>query len=155
MQRIHAFADIAAEFIGRVHAMVWCNAATIDGQRPRSRIVHPFWQGETGWITTRRSTPKVRQLAANPNLSLAYIAEPFKPIYVECRAVWDGDLATWRRVWAALRDAHAPIGFDPAETWGSVEDPENGLLRLAPWRIELNDFAGPPRMLVWRAAEAV
>ena len=40
------FAEIEAEFIERVHTMVWCSAATVDRQgRPRSRILHPIWEG--------------------------------------------------------------------------------------------------------------
>ena len=89
-------------------------------------------------------------LAANPFLSLAYIADPFKPIYVECRAVWDGDLATRQRIWDLFRRSPPPLGFDPALTWGAIESPENGLLRLTPWRIELNDYSPPPQTKVWR-----
>jgi general stress protein 26 len=152
MQRVTDFAEIEAEFVRRAHAVVWCNGATVDAQgRPRSRILHPIWEGATGWITTRRGSPKVRQLAANPALSLAYIADAFRPIYVECRAEFVGERATVRRVWELCRTAPPSYGFDPAETWGDVEDPENGVLRLAPWRIELNDFVGTPETIVWRA----
>ena len=146
MLKIDTFAEIEPEFIERVHAVVWCNGATVDTRgRPRTRVLHPIWEGTTGWVTTRRSSPKVKHLAANPFLSLAYIADPFKPIYVECRALWDGDFATRQRIWDLLRRTPPPLGFDPALTWGDIEDPENGLLRLTPWRSELNDFWPPPR----------
>jgi hypothetical protein len=154
MLKISTFAEIEPEFIERVHAVVWCNGATVDTHgRPRTRVLHPIWEGATGWVTTRRSSPKVKHLAANPFLSLAYIADPFKPIYVECRAVWDGDLATRQRIWDLLRRTPPPLGFDPALTWGDIEDPENGLLRLTPWRIELNDYSPPPQTKVWRDAQ--
>ena len=53
---VSSFAEIETEFIERVHHMVWCNVATIDTlDRPRSRILHPLWEGTVGWITTRRN----------------------------------------------------------------------------------------------------
>ena len=123
-----------------------------DGNPTRSRILHPVWEGSTGWITTRHDSPKIKQLAANPAVSLAYIADLFRPIYVECTAVWDGDLATRQRIWDLLRSLPEPAGFDPALTWGDIEHPENGLLRLTPWRVELNDFVIRPTVTkVWRA----
>jgi uncharacterized pyridoxamine 5'-phosphate oxidase family protein len=155
MTRVASFAEIETEFVARAHAMVWCNCATTDASgRPRSRVVHPYWEGEQGWITTLRSSLKVKQVAANPFVSLGYVADPFRPIYVECRAVWDGDLATRRRLWDLLKSIPSPLGFDAAAVWGNIDDPENGLLRLTPWRIEMNDFShesGPPVSKVWRA----
>lgn len=153
MIRVSSFAEIEAEFVERAHAVVLCTAATVDSRgRPRTRILHPIWEGATGWVTTRRSSPKIRHLSANPWLSLAYIADPFKPIYVECHAEWDGDLDTRQRIWELLRRTPPPLGFEPAETWGAIEDPENGLLRLTPWRIEINDFRPPPpQTKLWRA----
>ena len=74
--KIGAFADIADEFLQRVNKMVWCNVATIERKgRPRLRILHPLWEGEVGWITTRRGSPKERHLEAHPFVSLAYIAD--------------------------------------------------------------------------------
>ena len=46
--RVSAFAMIESEFIERAHRMVWCNMATVDPDgRPRTRIVHPVWEGDT------------------------------------------------------------------------------------------------------------
>lgn len=153
MQRQHVdrFEAIATAFQARTEETIWCSAATVDGRgRPRSRVLHPVWEGPIGWVTTRRGTPKLRQLAANPHLSLAYVGDPFRPVYVECRAVWDADLATRARIWALCHSLpEARGGFDPALVWGAIEDAENGLLRLDPWRIELNDFRGPPQTLIW------
>ena len=154
VQHIANFADIEAEFIQRAHAAPLCNAATVDSrQRPRSRVLHPVWEGSMGWITTRHDSPKIKQLAANPAMSLAYIADLFRPIYVDCMAVWVDDLTTRRRVWDLLRSLPEPVGFDPALTWGDIEKPENGLLRLRPWRGGVNDFVIQPTVTkVWRAA---
>src|SRR5438270_6051319 len=69
--KIATFAEIADEFLERVNKAVWCNVATIDTKgRPRSRILHPIWQGEVGWITTRRGSPKERHLQEHPFVSL-------------------------------------------------------------------------------------
>ena len=85
--KMAAFTDIADEFLARVNKMVWCNVATIDTkERPRSRILHPIWQGDVGWITTRRGSPKEKHLAEHPYVSLAYIADVVKPVYVDCKA---------------------------------------------------------------------
>lgn len=154
MPDLLSFATIELDFMRRVQEVVWCNCATIDAQqRPRSRVVHPIWEGTTGWITTRRSSPKIKHLAANPFVSLAYIADPFRPCYVECHAIWDDDLATRARIWEWCRNTPPPMGFDPAAVWGDIADPENGLLRLTAWRIELNDFSGPPQTTIWRAKD--
>jgi hypothetical protein len=51
------FSEIEDEFIRRVHTMIWCNVATVDRlQRPRSRILHLIWEGETGWIATHSNS---------------------------------------------------------------------------------------------------
>src|SRR5215212_10882815 len=100
MQRVSTFAEIEDEFLQRVRAMVYCSAATIDPQQhPRSRVLHPIWEGWTGWVTTGPNTAKAAQLAINPFISLAFIADPFKPVYVECRATWQDDRASRRRIW--------------------------------------------------------
>ena len=106
---VRDFSEIEAEFIKRVHTMVWCSAATVDVQgRPRSRILHPIWEGATGWVGTHRN--KARHLARNPYMSLAYITEIMKPVYVDCTAEWVDGLKTGgasgicsrprRRLWA-------------------------------------------------------
>jgi hypothetical protein len=155
-QVVASFEELAPAFAARMAEAILCSAASVDGRgRPRSRVLHPVWEGAVGWVTTRRSTPKIRHLATNPHLSLAFVSDPFRPVYVECHAVWDGDLVTRERIWALCRSLPAEQGgFEPAETWGVIADEENGLLRLSPWRIELNDFRGPPQTLIWERADA-
>src|SRR4030095_13729196 len=76
---IRHFSKIEEEFIGRVHTMVWCNVATVDSrQRPRSRILHPLWEGSTGWVGTHRNSFKSKHLEQNPYVSLAYITDVMK-----------------------------------------------------------------------------
>jgi hypothetical protein len=147
------FAEIEPEFLQRVQTMVWCTCATVDTRnRPRSRILQPLWEGATGWVLTRRHSLKVTHLAANAFVSLAYGAEPFKPVYVECRAVWEEEPATKQRLGELFRHTPPPLGYDPARFGWYADKPESGLLRLLAWRIELVDLFHPPHAKVWRAA---
>ena len=69
---VGSFGEIEKEFNERTQRIVWCTVATIDRKgRPRSRILHPIWEGTTGWITGRNSF-KAKHLAANPYVSLSY-----------------------------------------------------------------------------------
>src|SRR5512133_3656263 len=99
------FSEIEEEFLRRVRAMVWCSVATVDScGRPRSRILHPLWEGEVGWIGTHRGSFKREHLARNPYVSLAYITEIHRPVYADCRAVWVDDMDEKRRVWDLFKN---------------------------------------------------
>jgi hypothetical protein len=153
---VQEFSEIEAEFIQRVHTMVWCSAATMDTHnRPRSRILHPIWEGNVGWITTHRDSHKSKHLALNPHMSLAYISNVMNPVYVDCVAEWVDDLVQKRRIWEMFRNTPPPLGFEPAETFISVEHENAGLLKLTPWRIDLVSFPAPSfeeGTKVWRRA---
>ena len=154
MQHVSSYAEIEQEFMQRVQTMVYCNIATVDAQqRPRSRVVHLIWEGTTGWVTTVPKTAKTKQLAANPFVSLAYIAEPFKPVYVECRAVWQNDPATRQHVWDLFKRHPEPYGADLTTVWGHVENSGYGVLRLDAWRIELYDLLNQHNRKVWQVED--
>ncbi|HLF83770.1 MAG TPA: pyridoxamine 5'-phosphate oxidase [Blastocatellia bacterium] len=149
---LSSFSDIETEFIKRAHTAVWCSAATLDTKnRLRSRVLHPIWEGSTGWVATGRYSLKATHLAHNPHMSLAYLADPVKPVYADCTAEWQDDMAAKQRIWDLFRSAPAPLGYDPKLFFGSVESPGFGVLRLTPWRIELFDISNRdnPRQ-VWR-----
>ena len=151
------FAEIETAFIERVHAMVWCSAATVDAQgRPRSRILHPIWEGATGWIGTHRNSHKAKHLARNPHLSLAYVSQVTTPVYVDCTAEWIDDLSEKKRIWTLFKTAPEPLGYDPASTFGSYDHENFGLLKLTPWRIELAHIpaASFDDYPVWRRSES-
>ncbi|NJP06120.1 MAG: pyridoxamine 5'-phosphate oxidase family protein [Chloroflexaceae bacterium] len=138
------FAVIEAEFLQRVHSVVWCNAATVDSQqRPRSRILHPIWEGSTGWVLTYRDSHKARHLAANPYISLAYIADISKPVYIDCQTEWADSLMQKQHVWDLFLHAPPPLGYDPATLFDRVDHERLGVLKLIPWRIELVTFPAP------------
>jgi general stress protein 26 len=144
-----SFAEIQQDFIERVHRIVWCNVATIDTHnRPRSRILHPIWEGPTSWIATRRLTLKAKHLAHNPHVSLTYIADVAKPVYIDCAAEWIDDLQQKERIWQKFKDAPPPLGYDHAPIFERPDHPNFGLLKLTPWRIELINF--PSESMVWR-----
>jgi hypothetical protein len=132
--------------------MVWCSAATVDGdRRPRSRVLHPIWEGSTGWITTDRQSLKARHLREHPYVSLAYVSEPFKPAYADCLAQWEDDETIQRHVWDLLASTPSPLGFDPATIYARLDGSHSdlipfGLLKLIPYRVVLTQFPEPVRL---------
>ena len=151
----HDFEDIRAEFEARVNALVWCNAATTDTQgRPRSRVLHPVWEGPVAWITTTRDSFKSRHLAHAPYMSLAYI-DAAKPAYADCHAEWVEDRDTKQRVWEFIRALPEPMGFDPGLIYDPLDGSSTGklpfgLLKLTPYRITLSQWPEP--QMIWTPA---
>lgn len=157
------FAAIAEEFHQRVTRMIWCNVATVNDQcQPRSRIMHPIWEGSTGWIGTwgtsvkaqhRAPSLKIRQLEKNPSASLAYIADITKPVYIDAQVEVIDDVEQKRRYRELARSFPEPYGHDPAEFFAEPDDPRFALLRIVPTRIALVDFPAPPgKVIIWRPA---
>lgn len=139
MAEVASFEDIAAEFEARWRRIVWCTVTTVDGKgRPRARILHPVWEGSTGWIATGRDSFKAKHIKKNPYVSISYWDQQHQQIYAECRAEWSEDPAEKQRVWDLIKNAPAPVGYDPGLFWrGGPTDPSFGALKLTPWRIEL------------------
>lgn len=141
---VNSFSEIEKEFLQRVREIVWCNVASVDSQgRPRSRILHPIWEGSTGWIGTHPASHKAKHLAHNPHLSLAYIKDVMKPVYVDCTAEWIHDIDEKRHVWELFSSTPEPIGYDPTHDFVSPESEHWGVLKLTPWRIDLVTFPAP------------
>ena len=144
------------------HRIVWCTAATVDAQgRPRSRVLHPFWQWEddalTGWIATVPTATKRAHLEASPYLSCNYWAENQDTCVAECQAEWAFDLATGERVWNRFKSAPAPVGYDPAMI-PFRDGPDSAafaVLRLTPWRLRVIAgtamSTGAGEVLAWQA----
>ena len=152
--KVASLAEIEQAFVERAHKAIWCSLATVDGQgRPRSRVVHPVWEGATGWLTTRRQSPKTKHLTRVPFVSVAYIADVANPTYADCHAEWVDDLAEKQRVWDWIAQTPPPLGFDPTPMYGSVDDAGFGLLKLTPWRIQLDSL--PTERRVWEAAKVM
>ena len=142
------FEDIQDEFMDRLQQAVYCNAATVDRRgRPRSRVLHLVWYGPIGWVITRPESHKAEHLANNPYVSLAYIKDPLKPVYVECTAQWVMEVDEKQNIWELYKTIPPPLGFDPTPHYGSIEHKYFGLLQFMPWRIELAELE--KESLIW------
>lgn len=154
VERIATRAEILPSFVERAHSMVWANLTTLDRQgRPRSRVIHPIWDGETGWIGTLRSTPKVRQIERNPHVSVAYVADVMKPVYADCIARWVDDPAERQRIWDLFKSTPEPLGYDPAGgAFGTNDLADFGLIQLTPYRVEVTNWPHGTRL--WQREDA-
>ena len=135
--------DFLPRFQPIVDRIVWCTMATQDRQgRLRSRIVHPIWQGATGWLATGRQTLKARHLEANPFVSLTYWDPKHEQAIIDCRAEWVDDPETRDWLWQLFKETPPPVGYDPGLFFtGGPTDPGYGALKLSPWRMEVWSLA--------------
>ena len=152
---VATFAELEEPFMERVRRIAWCGVTTVDrAGRPRTRILHPIWEGSTGWIATGRQSHKAKHLAQNDHVSLCYWDPQHEQVYADCRAEWVDDLETRRRIWELYKSTPPPLGYDPAIIWPAPDHESFGLLRLTPWRVELSglsDLTGQSEPLVWHA----
>jgi hypothetical protein len=151
MKRL-TFNEMVGDFITAAHTQVWCSVATLDTQnRLRSRVLHPIWEYNEreiiGWVTTGRHSLKAKHLAHNPTLSLCYMKDPLKPLYVDCYGEWVDDQSEKQRIFDLFVQTPPPLGYNPADFLWTVDNHASGLLKLKPWRIELADLFGEAR--VW------
>lgn len=143
------FADIQDEFIEKVHDAVWCAVVTTNSlDRPRSRVLHPIWEGNVGWIATGRQSFKAKHLEHSPYVSVTYMKDPLNPVYVDCVAEWADDDATKQRIWDLFTSTPEPLGYDLSMFFGAVTNPEYGVLKLIPHRIELSSLGKESK--IWR-----
>jgi general stress protein 26 len=153
---VATFAEIAEEFRARVARIAWATVATVgvDGA-PRTRILHPIWEGHVGWIATTSGSYKVRQILHEPRVSLTYWDPLQDNVHVEAVATVAGEQADRDRIWDLFVSTPPPLGYDPGAFWpGGRSDSAFALVRLDPTRIELTGLrqrgdGRPP--LVWRA----
>ncbi|MFC0624300.1 pyridoxamine 5'-phosphate oxidase family protein [Kribbella deserti] len=136
--------EIAEEFIAVAHRIVWCTVATTDTKgRPRARVLHPLWEydetaGLAGWIVTRPTPVKVAHLARTPFATCSYWDPAQDVAIADCDAMWVADGPSRARIWAAYRDAPAPLGYDFWSVFPAGPDSDEvGLLRLAPYRLRI------------------
>ncbi|HWM19613.1 MAG TPA: pyridoxamine 5'-phosphate oxidase family protein [Ilumatobacteraceae bacterium] len=136
---------VAPTFIEMAHRIVWCSAATVDTTgRPRTRILHPFWEWDgsvlVGWIATGRTPLKESHLAAAPYLSLNYWSPNHDTCSADCDVEWDDDDGTKTRVWDLFASGPEPVGYDPAVIPAWADGPLGGafsVLRLDPYRLRV------------------
>ncbi len=137
------FADVNAA----CQRAVWCAIATVRGNEPRVRVVHPTWDGEVLWFATGPDTPKARQLRENPNVDIQYQVAPPDFVHVMVRGTAElvTDQASKNRAWEA-------IDYDLTQ-FGSTgpEDPNFQPVKITPTRVELSEMFGSANKRVWRA----
>ncbi len=125
---------------------VWCAIATVDGDQPRVRIVHPTWDGDTLWFATGPQTPKAKQLRRNPHVDIQYQVAPPDFVHVMVRGTAEliSDQPTKDHAWNA-------IDYDLTQ-FGSTgpEDPNFLPVRITPTRVELSEMFGSTNKRVWR-----
>ena len=141
-------ADFFADVDAACKKAIWCALATVAGDEPRVRIVHPTWEGETLWVATGPATPKAAQLAANPAVDIQYQVAPpdFVHVMVRGHAELISDAATKQRAWDA-------IDYDLTEFGSSgPEDPNFLPVRITPTRVELSEMFGSTNKRIWRAS---
>ena len=139
---------VLAEFVRIAHRVVWCTVATVDRHgRPRSRVLHPYWErtddGITGWAFTRPTPLKLAHLAHRPFVSCSYWDPAHEVAVAECDAELAADDATRRTVWDLFATAAPPLGYDP-RILGAVDHVV--VLRMTPWRLRVPTAA-------WRRAD--
>jgi general stress protein 26 len=150
-------AALAEEFVGVAHRIVWCTVATVDRQgRPRSRVLHPYWEhtadGLTGWVVTRPSPLKVAHLRSTPFVSCTYWDATHDVAIADCRAEWETDPAERAHAWELFRAAPEPLGYDFHAVWPDGPDaPGAAALKLTPWRLHVADALTVATPRAWRA----
>jgi len=126
---------------------VWCAIATVDGNQPRVRVVHPTWDGDVLWFATGPDSPKARHLRDNPNVDVQYQVAPPDFVHVMVRGVAElvADQASKNHAWDA-------IDYDLTQ-FGSTgpEDPNFLPVKILPTRVELSEMFGSLNKRVWRA----
>jgi len=163
MRPVSDLETTAPAFVEMAHRIVWCAAASVDARgRPRSRILHPYWEWDgsslVGWIATGPTPAKRSHLAHSPYLSLTYFDPSHDTCTADVRAEWHLDEETRQRVWDTYKALPPPVGYDPAivPVWAEgPRSPAFAVLRLEPWRLRVFPgtmlLGGTGEVLTWTA----
>lgn len=111
--------QIAPAFIDMAHSIVWASVATVDANgRPRTRILHPFWEWDgtdpLGWIATVPSPVKKNHLAVHPEVSVSYWTTNHDTCSAECLVEWYVDDET-RAAVGEVRHRPCTGGLRPSD----------------------------------------
>jgi general stress protein 26 len=126
---------------------IWCAIATIDGDAPRVRMIHPTWDGDVLWFATGPDSPKAHQMRANSNVDIQYQVAPpdFIHVMVRGKAELITDQDTKNHAWDA-------IDYDLTQFGSSGPDDPNFLpVKIVPTRVELSEMFGSMNKRIWRA----
>jgi general stress protein 26 len=126
---------------------VWCALATIAGNEPRVRMVHPTWENDVLWIATGASTAKARQIEQNESVDIQFQVAPdaFIHLLVRGKAAVFNDEVTKSRVWNVM-------DYDLFQFWpDGPESEEYCVVKVVPSRVELSEMFGIMNKRVWSA----
>jgi hypothetical protein len=140
-------ASIAPTFVDVAHRIVWAMVATVDSAgRPRSRVLHPYWEWDgtelVGYVATWQTPIKSAHLAKSPYASVGYRAEGYGDMAIaECGARFVSDDEVRTKVWNFFKDTPEPLGYDPGAIgvpgWESPTSPGFSVLEFRPWRLNV------------------
>lgn len=142
----------ASAFVEEAHRTAWASVATVgEGQVPRSRVLHPIWERDSGtgellgWIATMQTPLKVARLENSRWVSANYWRPEQDACTAECRASWYTDAPTRERIWDLFANRPEPLRYDPSMIPGreSPASPGFMVMRLDPWHA-----AGAPRSVL-------
>jgi hypothetical protein len=154
--------QIAPAFVAMAHRIVWSVAATTGSSgQPATRVLHPIWEWDgtslSGWIATSPQSPKARDLASNPSMSITYWDATHDTCTADCDTAWEDSPEERAAGWDRFKQAPAPVGYDPAiiPGWTDPQVPAFGILRLTPRHLRVMPgsvlLAGQGEVLSWRA----
>lgn len=158
--------SIAPPFVDIAHRIVWASVATVDtAGRPRTRVMHPYWEWDgttlTGYVATWPTPIKIAHLGKTPYASVSYREEGYGDVAIaECgaRLVNDDDIRT--KVWDFFRANPEPLGYDPGGIgvpgWDKPTSDAFAVLEFQPWRLTVlaKDqlmTKGPAGAITWAA----
>ena len=112
---------VQSAFVTVAHRIVWCTVATVDRRnRPRSRVLHPYWERDgdtlTGWITTRPTPLKLAHVDHSPYASCSYWDATHDVAVAECHAEWVADVAVKEHAWELFRKAGGRSATTPTRS---------------------------------------
>lgn len=153
--------EIAAPaFRDMAHSIVWCTVATVTPSgEPNTRVLHPIWEWNgtslDGWIATDPTSPKARDLAANPHVALTYWAPNHDTCTAACSTTWLTSDAERQAGWDRFANGPEPVGYDPSivPAWTHPDVEAFGILHLSPRRLRVQPgtlmIAGTGELLTW------
>tara|TARA_A100000164_G_C21570627_1_gene613836 strand:+ start:106 stop:549 length:444 start_codon:yes stop_codon:yes gene_type:complete len=126
------------------HTIIWCTAGTVDKKnRPRSRILHPFWDWDgkelVGWVGTGATKTKRNHLEQNPSVSINYWVPNQNTCTAESKASWCFDLESRQYVRDRYLSLPEPLGYNPAiiPGWENYQSEDFAVLRFDPWKLRV------------------
>jgi general stress protein 26 len=145
-------------FWEKVHATAakatWAYLATVDGDQPKVRVVHPAFEGERVWVATGSNSPKARHIGKNAKVELFYQVAVPEMIHLTVTGIakFVEDAKEKKRVWNSKI-----FDYDLSQFWpAGAEAKDFGLMLITPSRIELTslpDMSVGKKPEVWRAAK--